>query len=86
MSEVQPRPPERGELWEAMQALAARLGEALTGPEAQRVREDLDASLRALVHQIDQTLSGPAAQTLKERVAALLRTVQEHLGGGASRR
>lgn len=80
MSEREPAPPERGELWEAIQALGARLGEALTGPEAQRVRDDLDARMRDLVRQIDQAVEGSAAQALKERVAALVRTVQAHLG------
>ena len=79
MSHGQPPSPERGELWEAIQALVGRLSETLTGPQAQRVKEDLEANAREIGRQIDQALDAPAAQALKERVAALVRAVQRHV-------
>jgi len=81
MNQGQPPSPERGELRAAIQALVGRLSETLTGPQAQRVKEDLEANAREIGRQIDQALDAPAAQALKERIAVLVRTVQEHLGG-----
>lgn len=66
-------------LWDAIQALAGRVGEALTGPEAQQVKEELETRAREVGRQIDAALEGPEAQSLKERVAELLRTVQQGL-------
>jgi len=78
----EPRPPaapERGELREAIQALVGRLSETVTGPQAQRGKEDLEAHAREIGRQIDQALDAPAAQALKERLAALVRAVQRHV-------
>lgn len=82
MSELQPHNhhgEEPGELRDAIQALISRLSAVLTGPEAQRVKEEIEASARDLTRQIDHVLEGPAARTLKDRIAALLRTIQQQL-------
>ncbi|HZS92146.1 MAG TPA: hypothetical protein VFE42_32265 [Chloroflexota bacterium] len=83
MSEIQPhnnqQGDDRGELRDAVQALVARLSEVLTGPEAQRVKAEIEASAHDLIRHVDYALEGPAAQAVKDRVAALLRTIQQHL-------
>jgi len=79
MSQGHPPSPERGELPEAIQALVGRLNETVSGPQAQRVKEDLEAHARELGRQIDRALDAPAAQALKERIAALVRAVQRHV-------
>lgn len=74
-----PRNTNTGDLWEAIQSLAGRLGEVLTGPEAQQVKSELEARVQEIGHEIDGALEGPQAQALKERVAELLRTIQQQL-------
>lgn len=73
------QPQGRGDLGDAIQALITRLTDVAKGPEAQRVKAELENGAQDIARQIDQALDGPQAQALKERVAALIRTVQEHL-------
>lgn len=73
------QPQGRGDLGDAIQALIARLTDVVKGPEAQRVKAELENGAQDIARQIDQAMDGPQAQALKDRVAALIRTVQEHL-------
>ena len=68
-----------GDLLEAIQALIGRFGEALQGPEARHVEDELKTRAQDIAQQIDDALEGPQAQALKERVAALIRAIQQQM-------